>query len=184
MSIFKTALTFSAAAYIVSLGLSSMVVSSDDADAEDFVYSSDLAVALGRANVPIYWSSKNQDARNVCSKVKFAGLTDTHKVGSLGDGSFTYIIICEDRVPDVDNLLSLIRHEAVHVAQFCDSRTLGFLGPLGLKQEYITDYARKIATSGYYTGGNIQLELEAYTIGQWDEAQVARLVDDHCNKPN
>jgi hypothetical protein len=70
------------------------------------------------------------------------------------------------------------------VAQFCDSRAQGFLGTLGLKQEYITNYARSMATSEYYKDGNIPLELEAYTIEQWDETQVARLVDDHCNKPN
>jgi len=179
MSIFKTALTFSAAAYIVSLGLSSIVVSSDDADAEDFVYSPDLAVALGRANVPIYWSSGHQEAQKICDDKGFTGFTTDEKLGELGDGNSPYIVVCDEVVKNVDMFLSLIRHEAVHVAQYCYAAN-GFV-PLGLKQEDISDHARRMATTKYYPKEDIPIELEAYTIEQWSEDRVSRLVDDHCN---
>jgi hypothetical protein len=137
---------------------------------------------LRRHQVNVHFASSVPAAKARCDArhADISALTFRADGSSLSSAGMPFVVICDHRRAEY-HWGRTIRHEAVHVAQYCNS------GSLGVDPGAYSAAAKEMVE--YYAAENIQpmppitatLEKEAFTLQNMDDIDIARLVERFCN---
>ena len=184
MSFMSKALICSGAVYLTyilsSPGPWGSIVAGPEPVPDDHV--SPVMEVLRRHQVNVHFASSVPAAKARCDDKHEAisALTFRADGSSLSSAGMPYVVICDHRRVEY-KWGETIRHEAVHVAQYCN------LGSLGVKPDAYSANAREMVK--FYADESVQpmdkltttLEGEAYTLQDMDDIDIARLVERFCN---
>jgi hypothetical protein len=137
---------------------------------------------LRRHQVNVHFATSVPAAKARCDArhKDISAITFRADGSSLSSAGMPFVVICDHRRVEY-RWGETIRHEAVHVAQYCNR------GSLGVDPDTYSADAKEMVE--YYARENIQpmppltatLEREAYTLQDLEGIDIARLVEHFCN---